>query len=107
MKDELEKQKNVLSGDALKKKEEEFRTKYIELNKKMAEFRAELQQKEVEYTGGIIKALREVVKEVGSKGNYTLIFEKGQDSLLYAPSATDVTTEVISLYNSRPRKSSK
>jgi len=103
MKDNLEKQKSVLSQDAMRQKEEEYRNKFIELNKKMAEFRAELQQKEVEYTGNILTALRKVVAEVGAKGNYTLIFEKGQDALLYAAQATDLTSEVISIYNSRKK----
>jgi outer membrane protein len=103
MKDNLEKQKLVLSQDALKQKETEYRDKFIELQKKLADFRGELQQKEAQYTSDIIVALRQIVQEVGAKDKYTLIFERGQDVVLYAPTAADLTPQVITLYNSRPK----
>ncbi|MBL7684500.1 MAG: OmpH family outer membrane protein [Deltaproteobacteria bacterium] len=103
MKDNLEKQKTVLSKEALQQKEGEYRDKFVELQKKLAEFRGELQQKEMEYTGNIITAMRQVVQEVGAQEKFTLILEKGQDSVLYAPTATDLTAKVIAAYNSKPR----
>lgn len=103
MKDNLEKQKLVLSQDALKQKEIEYRDKFIELQKKLAEFRADLQQKEAQYTGDIIIALKKLVSEVGARDKYTLVFEKGQDVVLYAPTSTDITPALIQLYNSKPR----
>lgn len=104
MKDNLEKQKMVLSQDALKQKEIEYRDKFVELQKKLAEFRGELQQKEAQYTGDIIMALKQLVGEVAAKDKYTLVFEKGQDVVLYAPTASDLTPALIQLYNSKPRK---
>lgn len=103
MKDNLEKQKLVLSQDAMKQKEMEYRDKFIELQKKLSEFRGELQQKEAQYTGSIIVALKQLVSELGARDKYTLIFEKGQDVVLYAPNATDLTPALIQLYNSKPR----
>ncbi len=103
MKDNLEKQKLVLSQDALKQKEVEYRDKFVELQKKLAEFRSELQQKEAQYTGDIIIALKQLVAELGARDKFTLIFEKGQDVVLYAPNATDLTPALIQLYNSKPR----
>lgn len=103
MKDNLEKQKLVLSQDAMKQKEMEYRDKFVELQKKLSEFRGELQQKEAQYTGNIIIALKQLVGELGARDKYTLIFEKGQDVVLYAPNATDLTPALIQLYNSKPR----
>lgn len=103
MKDNLEKQKVALSQDAMKQKENEYRDKFVELQKKLAEFRGELQQKEAQYTGDIINRLKQVVQEVGAKDKYTLIFEKAQESVLYAPNATDLTPQVISTFNSKPK----
>ncbi len=102
MKDNLEKQKLVLSQDALKQKEIEYRDKFVELQKKLAEFRSELQQKEAQYTGDIILALKQLVSEVGARDKFTLVFEKGQDVVLYAPTSTDLTPALIQLYNSKP-----
>lgn len=107
MQEDLEKQKLVLSQDAMKQKEAEYREKFIELQKKLAEFRGELQQKEVQYTGNILVTLKQIVQDIGAKDKYTLIFEKGQDVLLYSPTATDLTGQLISIYNSKPRGASK
>jgi len=104
MKDNLEKQKLALSQEALKQKENEYRDKFVELQKKLAEFRGELQQKESQYTGSIITELRQIVQEIGAKDKYNLVFERGQDVLLYASGATDLTPQIITIYNSRPHK---
>lgn len=103
LKDTLEKQKLVLSQDAMKQKETEYRDKFIELQKKLAEFRGELQQKEAEYTGTIITNMRQIVQQIGAQDKFTIIFERGQDSILYSPTATDLTPKVIAAYNSRPK----
>jgi len=103
MKDNLEKQKVALSKDALAQKTNEYQEKFIELQKKLAEFRAELQQKESDYTGKIIVVLKQIVQEIGAKDKYTLIFEKGQDVVLYSGNASDLTPQVISAYNSRKK----
>ena len=87
----------------MKQKETEYRDKFIELQKKLAEFRGELQQKEVEYTGTIITHLKQIVQELGAKDKYTLIFERGSEVVLYTQTATDLTPQVIAAYNSRPR----
>ncbi len=104
-KDELEKQKLVLSQDAMQQKENEYRGKFMELQKKLTDFRMELQQKEADYTGNILNSLRQIVQEIGNKDKYTLIFEKGQDVVLFAPTANDLTGQIISTYNSRPKGS--
>ncbi len=104
MKDNLEKQKLTLSKEAMAQKEEEYRNKFVELQKKLADSRGELQQKEAEATGKIITNLRQIVQEIGQRDKFTLIFEKGQDVLLYSSSATDLTSQVISTFNSRPKK---
>ncbi len=103
LKDALEKQKLVLSQEALKQKENEYRDKFIELQKKLAEARGELQQKEAQYTGEIINQMRQIVQQVGAQEKFTLVFERGQDVILYAPTAIDLTPKVIAAYNSRPK----
>lgn len=107
MKDNLEKQKLVLSQDAMKQKATEYQDKFIELQKRLAEFRGELQQKEAQYTGEIVTSMRQIVQEIGAQEKFTLIFEKATDVVLYSPTATDLTPKVITAFNSRPRGAKK
>lgn len=98
MKESLDKQRLVLSADALKEKEEAFHKKYMELNEKVGTYKAELQAKESKATGDIIVRLQKIAAEIGQKDSYDMIIEKSQ--VLYAPTKTDLTDRVIQAFNS-------
>lgn len=98
MKDDLEKQRLVLSADALRDKEEAFRKKYMELNEKINAYKVELQTKEAKVTGDIVVRLQKIAADIGQKDSYDIILEKSQ--VLYAPSKTDLTDRVIQAFNS-------
>lgn len=97
MKDDLDKQRLVLSADALREKEEVFRKKYMDLNEKMNAFKMELQTKEAKVTGDIIARLQRIAADIGQKESYDVILERSQ--VLYAPSNTDLTDRVIQSFN--------
>lgn len=103
MQAELDKQRVILSADALKEKEEAYRKKVIELTEKMNTFKMELQGKEVRVTGGILNAMHNIVREIGQKEGYAMILEKSQDVVLYSPSDADLTTRVIREFNALPK----
>ncbi len=97
MKDELDKQRLVLSADALREKEEGFRKKYMDLNEKMNAYKMELQTKEAKVTGDIINRLQKIAADIGQKESYDMILERSQ--VLYAPTKTDLTERVIQSFN--------
>lgn len=99
MKEDLEKKRLILSADALKTKEDEFRNKFMELQQKLATFKQEMAEKEGALTTGVLEKLRKIVSEVGAKDGYSMIFEKSQGMVLYAPAADDLTTKVVELCN--------
>ncbi|OGP13727.1 MAG: hypothetical protein A2053_03725 [Deltaproteobacteria bacterium GWA2_50_8] len=99
MKEDIEKQRVVLSESSLRSKEEIFKTKFLDLQQKINEFRQELATREAQATGEILKKLRDLVADLGEKRNYDLIVEKSQDLVLYAKTRDDLTQEVISLFN--------
>ncbi len=103
MKEDLDKQRLILSQDALKAKEEEYRNKFMELQQKLGTFKQEMAQKEGAMTAGLLEKLKGIVKDLGTKGSYTMILEKSQDVVLYAPTVNDLTDEVIKICNSTPK----
>lgn len=107
MKEDLDKQRLILSQDALKAKEDEYRNKFMELQQKLGTFKQEMAQKEGTMTAGLLEKLKGIVKDLGTKGGYTLILEKSQDVVLYAPQINDLTDEVIKICNSTPKAKSK
>lgn len=107
MKQDLDKQRLILSPDALKTKEEDYRKKFVELQQKLGTFKQEMAQKEASLTAGLLDKLRGLVKDIGNKEGYTMILEKSQDVVLYAPSINDLTDRVIKLCNSSPKAKRK
>ncbi len=100
LKDQLETQRAALSGDAMKQKEAEYRDKFLDLQKTLAEYRNEIATKEAEMTQTIVAKLRNTVNSIGAQEGFALIFETSQDAVLYAPQAVNLTPKVVQAYNS-------
>lgn len=101
MQEDVEKQRSVLSQDALLNKQKVFSEKLAELQKNMAGYRDELMAKEGKMTGQILQNLKKIVGEIGQKEGFTLIVETSQESVLYAKAGEDLTKRVIAEYNKR------
>lgn len=99
MKD-LEAKRGTLSKEALEQKMVEYRQKFLELQQTLGTYREEMMKLEAQKTGAILNKVKAVVSKVGASEGYSFIYEKSQDSILYAPNATDLTAKVISKYNS-------
>ncbi len=107
MKEDLEKQRLILSADALKEKEEEYRKLFIELQQKIATYKEELQTKEGKLTSDILTIIHCIVQDVGTAEGYTMILEKSQDVVLYSQADADLTDTVIKKYNKLNSKQKK
>ncbi|MBI2083243.1 MAG: OmpH family outer membrane protein [Deltaproteobacteria bacterium] len=101
LREELDKQRLVSSEADMRSKEESFSQKYMELQKSFMDYRNEIAQREAQFTGAIIKNLREICGEIGKKEGYALIVETSQNAVLYAESQEDLTGRVVDLYNKR------
>ncbi len=89
--------------EVIRSREERYSQKYLELQQRLASFQREMSLKEEQLTDDILSRLRTIVRELGEKQGYTLILEKSQDIVLYAPNSRDLTDGVIAQYNARHR----
>ena len=99
MKTDLDKQRLILSAEALKDKEEEYRKKFIELQQKVGSYKEELQIKEARLTSDILVVLHNIIKGIGEKEGYTFILERSQEVVLFSPKDSDLTDRIIKEYN--------
>lgn len=99
MKEELEKQAVLLSEEARGKKERDYQQKLKEFQRYTKDIQEELQQKDAEATRRILDDLFSVIKEYGEKEKFTMIFERTESSVLYAPDRVDLTEDIIEAYN--------
>lgn len=104
LKDELEKQALLLSDEARGAKERDYQQKLKEFQRYTKDIQEELQQKDADFTRQILEELFKVIKEIGEKEGYTMIFEQSESSLLFADDKIDLTDKVIKGYDAQAKK---
>jgi len=101
LKSDLETKGTVMADGQRRKLEAEFEQKRLDLKRRFEDSQAELQKKDQELTGRIIQELQGVIKEVGDRDGYTLILELGSSPVLYYKKSSDITDDVLSVYNAK------
>ncbi len=108
---ELQRMKNAaeqqgsMTLDAKSEKDKQYRRKLQEYQNLSEDYQAELKTKDQEFTGKILKEVKEVIKSTGAKDKYTLIVAKSRpdDSIILfmdpAIAIIDISEEVIRQYN--------
>jgi outer membrane protein len=104
MKDALERQGATITAEARAEKEKQYQTKLRDYQRAYSDYQAELQQKDMELTQGILREIEEVIKALGEKEKFTIIFEKNQAGILFATPAIDITDKVIKQYNEMTKR---
>src|SRR5712671_3341877 len=99
MQQEYEKQAPVLSDEAKRKKQEEFQKAVLDARKSAGDLQEDMQRQEQQAMANILQRLQQVVAEIAERESINFVLDKG--GLLYAPSAADITNEVVRRYNDR------
>jgi outer membrane protein len=99
MKTDLEKQAVVMSDDAKREKAGEFERKTMEAQQLFMQLQKELSERERELTRSIFDKMHAIIKEIAEADKFTMVFEKTDAGLLYAPASLDLTNELIRKYN--------
>lgn len=99
MKENLEKQRDVLSRDVLSKKLEEYQKAFAELQTTYMEFQRELASKEGDLTKEIIARMQRIMRRVGQAEGYALVLERSEAGVVYVPTNYDLTDLLIQRYN--------
>jgi len=100
LKDRLEKKSVVMKEEERGNLEEEYRKKLRDFERDYKDSQADLQKKDNDLTGGIIRELQEVIREYGDQNGYTVILETNSNAVVYGAKSADVTDAIIQRYNS-------
>jgi outer membrane protein len=96
LKDELEKKGPLMQPDQRQNLENQYTKKLRDFQDDYKTSRDELQEKDNEMTGAIVRDLATVVRQIGQREGYTMVMEKG--NLLWATASIDITDQVIRAY---------
>jgi len=108
LKEQLEKKALVMKEEERGNLEEDYRKKLRDFERNYKDSQTDLQKKDNELTGGIIKDLQDIIREYGERENYTLILEATSSAVLYGAKGADLTDLIIQQYNDQhPGKKKK
>lgn len=96
---ELQSSFDMLSDDAKATRMQSYQEKAMELQQLYANHQQELARAEAEATSKIVERVIAVVRDIATRGNYTMILDSA--AIIYSGSGTDITTQVITAYNDK------
>jgi outer membrane protein len=95
MKQDLSKQKALLSKEALEQKGQEFRKKQRDLELSMAEEQDKIKRKNIKAIESVVAQVREILSELAESKEYAVVVEKDPRLVVYVSPNYDITNEVI------------
>jgi outer membrane protein len=96
MDEDFMKQASVLSANAKKEREEQFRRRMMEYQQKAQQMNREVQEKQRDALEGFRGRIEKVVGRVAQQMGLTLVVEKGKGSpTVYYDASLDITNRVI------------
>ncbi len=107
MKDEIEKQRSVLTESALKDKETAYQQKFRDYQALVKEANENLQTKDQEVSKDMIAEAQKIINSIGEKEKYTVIFDPSTVPIIpFHSMANDLTKRVMDEFNKtyKPKK---
>jgi outer membrane protein len=95
--DDIEKQRGIVSAEALAKRAEKWQREMMALQQSFVEYNKELQQKQTQLTNPIINKTIGVIRRIAIKEGYDLVMDK--QATPYFRADLDLTDRVITTYN--------
>ena len=100
MEEDFTKQASVLSANAKKEREEQFRRRMAEYQQKANQMNREIQEKQREVFEGFRVKIEKVVARLAQQMRLAMVVEKGKGSpTVYYDASLDITTKVIDEFN--------
>jgi len=96
--EDIERQARVLSREALARRMEDWQRRMVELQTVFVDYNKELQKKQSELTGPILKKMIGIIARLAKKSGYELIIDRSATP--YARPDLDLTEQVVQMYNS-------
>jgi outer membrane protein len=101
LEDDFEAKRAVLSEDEKNKSARDLQAKFMGFQRSQMNLDQEVRQKEMQETQKIFQKLSVLVEEYAKKHNFDLVFEKGAGAVLYIAQNSDITGDIVTLYNAR------
>jgi outer membrane protein len=103
LREDYDKKAVVLKEEERRNLEKDLENRSLEFKRKYEDFQRDLKRTDSELTAGIVDELYGLVRDYGQKHGFSLVLEASNGALLYNDKTTDITDDIIKLYNASPR----
>ena len=97
----LDKQGAMMSEEVRNQKFTELQKRLFELTQKAEKLQAEMAQMEQRELKKIFEKMDPIIAQIAQREQLTLVFEKTDSGLVYAPPSLDLTNELVRTYNAQ------
>jgi outer membrane protein len=98
-KEMLDKQASAMSEETRMQKQQEMEKRLYELQQKWMKDQQELKTHEQQEVGAIFGKMDPIIAGIAQREGFTMVFDKSNAGLVYAPASLDITNELVRLYN--------
>ncbi len=99
LKEDLDKQRSVLTETALKEKEAAYQKKFRDYQLLVKDSNEELQTRDQELSKKLVPDILKIINVIGDKEKYTLIIDVGSTPVAYFAKENNLTQKVIEEFN--------
>ncbi len=99
LKEDLDKQRSVLTESAMKEKEAAYQKKFRDYQLMVKDANEELQSRDQELSKKLVPDILKVIRAIGDKEKYTLILDVGTSPVAYFAKENNLTQKVIEEFN--------
>src|SRR5712692_8749825 len=99
----LDKQASAMSEEVRTQRQNELQKKVVELTQKWEKGRQDMGTKERSELQAIFGKMDPIIASLAQREGMTMVFEKSDSGLVFAPPSLDLTNELVRLYNDQYR----
>lgn len=100
-KEVLDKQAAMMSEETRVQKQTDLQKKLFELAQKWEKGKADMATRERTELQGIFQKMDPIIATIAQREGLTMVFEKTDSGLVYAPASLDLTNELVRMYNDK------
>lgn len=97
----LDKQGSMMSEEVRNQKFTELQKRLFELTQRAEKLQAEMAQSEQRELKKIFEKMDPIIAAIAVREGLTMVFEKTDSGLVYAPASLDLTNELVRTYNDK------
>jgi len=102
----LDKQASAMSEETRVQKQTDLQKRFFDLAQRWEKGRQEMQVTEKKELQAIFQKMDPIIASIAQREGFTMVFEKSDSGLVYAPQSLDLTNELVRLYNDQHKKGS-